>query len=160
MRHRVQTRFSTRSMQQYWPAWRRHVGLNATRLQKYDALRIEWKAVHQACRQWSMADGNDSSPMEVDALMKGKGKGKTKSKGKGKENGREKGRAKSKDKPKEGTPDTPSMKCFFCKEKGHVPNSRLGLLRRRQWVTSRARKPSRKTDGSLPWTTSMRSCVS
>ena len=38
------------------PEWRRHVGLNATRLQGYDALRIEWKAMHQAYRQWSMAD--------------------------------------------------------------------------------------------------------
>ena len=88
--------------------------------------------MRQAYRQWSMADGNDSSPMEVDALMKGKGKGKSKGKGKekgrergrakskGKEKGREKGRAKSKDKPKEGTPDTPSMKCFFCQEKGHA----------------------------------------
>ena len=33
------------------PEWRRHVGLNATRLQGYDALRIEWKAMHQTHRQ-------------------------------------------------------------------------------------------------------------
>ena len=32
--------------------WRRHVGLNATRLQKYDALRIEWKAMHQATMEY------------------------------------------------------------------------------------------------------------
>ena len=50
------------------PEWRRHVGLNTTRLQGYDALRIEWKAMHQAYRQWSIADGNDTTPMEVDAL--------------------------------------------------------------------------------------------
>ena len=77
-----------------------------------------------ASRQWGIADGNDTTPMEVDALIKdkGKNKGKHKCKGKGKEKGKEqgkeKGKAKSKDKPKEGTPDTSSMKCFFCKEKG------------------------------------------
>ena len=74
--------------------------------------------MHQAYRQLSMADGNDSTPMEVDALTKGKGKGK--GKGKDKEKGKERGKAKSKDKPKEGTSDTSSMKCFFCKEKGHA----------------------------------------
>ena len=96
------------------PEWRRYVGLNATRLQGYDALRSEWKAMHQAYRQWGTADGNDTTPMEVDTLMKGKGK----NKGKGKV--KEKGKAKSKDKPKEGTSDTSSMKCFFCKERGHA----------------------------------------
>ena len=30
------------------PEWRRHVGLNATRLQGYDAPRIEWKAMHES----------------------------------------------------------------------------------------------------------------
>ena len=64
MRHRVQTRFRTRSKQQYWqhnpqdPEWRRHVGLNATRLQEYEALKSEWKAMHQASAQWGIADGN------------------------------------------------------------------------------------------------------
>ena len=100
------------------PEWRRHVGLNATRLQGYDALRSEWKAVHQAYRQWSIADKNDTTPMEVDALMKGRGKNKRK--GKGQEKRKEKGKAKSKDKPKDGTSDTSSVKCFFCKEKGHA----------------------------------------
>ena len=33
------------------PEWRRHVGLNATRLQGYEALKCEWKAMHQAYRQ-------------------------------------------------------------------------------------------------------------
>ena len=33
------------------PEWRRHVGLNATRLQEYEALKSEWKAMHQAYRQ-------------------------------------------------------------------------------------------------------------
>ena len=33
------------------PEWRRHVGLNATRLQGYEALKSEWKAMHQASRQ-------------------------------------------------------------------------------------------------------------
>ena len=48
-----------------------------------------------------IADGNDTTPMEVDAVMKGKGKNKGKGKGKGK--GKEKSKGKSKDKPKEGT---------------------------------------------------------
>ena len=43
------------------PEWRRHVGLNATRLQGYDTLRSEWKAMHQAYRQWCIADGNDTT---------------------------------------------------------------------------------------------------
>ena len=30
------------------PEWRRHVGLNATRLQGYEALESEWKAMHEA----------------------------------------------------------------------------------------------------------------
>ena len=106
------------------PEWRRHVGLNATRLQVYDALRSEWKAVHQAYRQWGIADGHDTTPMEVDAHMKGKsqnkGKCKGKEKGKDKDKGKEKGKAKSKDKSKEGTSDTSSVKCFFCKERGHA----------------------------------------
>ena len=92
------------------PEWHRHVGLDATRLQGYDALRFEWKAMHQTYRQWRMADGSEATPMEVDALTKSKEKGK----------GKEKGRAKSKDKPREGTPDKSSMKCFFCMEKGHA----------------------------------------
>ena len=90
----------------------KHVGLNATRLQGYEALRNEWKAVHQASRQWGM--------MEVDALTKGKGKskakGKDKSKGKGKEKGKDKGHPKS----REASSDKSNMKCFFCKEKGHT----------------------------------------
>ena len=94
--------------------------------------------------------------MEVEALMKGKDK--NKGKGKGKEKGKEKG----KDKPKEGTSDTSSMKCFFCKEKGHGRKDcpKGGSLRRRQSVTSTVQTPLRKTDGSLPWITSMRICVS
>ena len=104
------------------PEWRRHVGLNVTRLQGYDALKSEWKAMRQAHRQWSIADGNDTTPMEVDTLMKGKGqnKGKGKGKEKGKDKGKEKGKAKSKDKSKEGPSDTSNVKCFFCKEKGHA----------------------------------------
>ena len=70
--------------------WRRHVGLNATRLQGYEALKSEWKAMHQAHRQWDKADGNDTTPMEVDALMKGKGK--NKGNGKGKEKTKERAR--------------------------------------------------------------------
>ena len=104
------------------PEWRRHVGLNATRLQRYEALKSEWKALHQACRQWGIADGNDTTPTEVDALMKGKGKNKGKGKGKekDKDKGKEKNKGKSKDKPKEGTSDTSNVKYFFCKEKGHT----------------------------------------
>ena len=74
--------------------------------------------MHQAYRQWGIADGNDITPMEVDALMKGKGK--NKGKGKGKEKGKDKGKGKSKDKAKEGTSDTSDMKCFLCKAKGHT----------------------------------------
>ena len=77
------------------PEWRRHVGLNATRLQGYEALKNEWKAMHQAYRKWGIADGNDTTPMEVDALMKGKGK--SKGKGKGKEKGKDKGKRKTKE---------------------------------------------------------------
>ena len=91
--------------------------------------------MHQAYRQWSIADGNDSTPMEVDALMKGKDK--KNGKGKGKEKSKEKGKAKNKDKPKEGTSDTSSMKCFSAWRKAAperiAPNSRPGSLRRRQW---------------------------
>ena len=101
------------------PEWRKHVGLNATRMQEYDALRIERKAMHQAYRPWGIEDGNDSTPMEVDALTKGKGKGKGTEQGK--ERGRERGKAKGKDKPKQGTPDQSSVKCFFCKEKWPRP---------------------------------------
>ena len=110
--------------------------------------------MHQAYRQRGMADGNEATPMVVDALAKGKekGKGKEKSRGKGKEKGKEKGRAKSKDKPKEGTPDKSSNKCFFCKAMPEkiAPSSRAGSLRKRQWVTRRVRTPSRKRDGSSP----------
>ena len=56
------------------PEWRRHVGLNATGLQVYEALKSEWKAMHQAYRQRGTADGNDTTPIEVDVLMKGEGK--------------------------------------------------------------------------------------
>ena len=115
------------------------------KMQRYDALRIEWKAMHQAYRPWGMADGNEATPMEVDALTKGIGK--------------VKGKEKGKDKPKEGTSDKSSVKCFFCKEKGHAPSSRPGSLRKRQWVTSRARMPSRKKDRSLPCIMSMRSSL-
>ena len=78
--------------------------------------------MHQAHRQRGIADGNDTTPMEVDALMKGKGKNKGKSKGKekGKDKGKEKGKAKSKDKAKEGTSDMSNVKYFFCMEKGHA----------------------------------------
>ena len=89
--------------------------MNAMRLQGYDALRVEWKAAHQSYRQWDTVDGSDATPMEIDALTKGKGKEKGKSKEKGKD------KAKNKDKPKEGAPDKSSMKYFFCKEKGHTP---------------------------------------
>ena len=96
------------------PEWRRHVGLNATRLQGYDALKSESKTMHQAYRQWSIADGKDTTPMEVDALMKGKGK--------------------NKDKAKEGTSDTSNMKCFFCKEKGHA---RKDCLKFSAWLAEK-----------------------
>ena len=76
------------------PEWRRHVGLNATRLQGYDPLKSEWKAMHQAYRQRGIADGNDTTPMEFDALMKGKRQGQRKRQRK--------------------EQDMSNVKCFFC----------------------------------------------
>ena len=55
-----------------------------------DALKSEWKAMHQAFRQWSI------------------------------DKGKEKGKAKSKDKAKEGTSDMSNVKCFFRMERGHA----------------------------------------
>ena len=81
-------------------------------------LSKEWKAMHQAYRRWSIADGNDTTPMEIDALMQGKGK--NKGKGKGKDKGEDKCKAQSKDKVNEGTSDTSNGKCSFCKAKGHT----------------------------------------
>ena len=46
------------------PEWRRNIGLNATRLQD-EALKSEWKTMHQAYRQWGIADGNDTTPKDV-----------------------------------------------------------------------------------------------
>ena len=67
----------------------------------------KWKAIHLAYRRW---DGNDTSPMEVDALMQGKGE--NKGKGKGRDQGKDKGRGKSKDNAKEGKSDMSIVKCF------------------------------------------------
>ena len=80
-----------------------------------------------------VADGNDTTPMEVDALLKGKGKNKGKGKGKekGKDKNKEKGKGKSKDKAKEGTSDTSKVKCVFTPERIAL-SSRPGSLRRRQ----------------------------
>ena len=39
--------------------------------------RCSQKALHEAYRQWCLADGSDFTPMEVDALTKGKGKSKS-----------------------------------------------------------------------------------
>ena len=104
-----------------------------------------------------MADGNDTTPMEVDAPMKGKGK----NKGKGK--GKEKGKAKSKDKPKEGTTGPSNVKCFFCKEKGHARKDCpkfSAWLAEKKTVGHEQSTPSRKTDGSSLWIRSMRSYAS
>ena len=62
------------------PEWRRHVGLNATRLQGNDALKSEWKAMHQTCRQWGI-DGRERhhTSGSCNALMI-KAKAKTKAK--------------------------------------------------------------------------------
>ena len=65
-----------------------------------------------------MADGNEATPIEVDAQGKGE----------------EKGNGKNKDKSKEGAPDKSSLKCFFCEEKGH---SRKDCL---EFTTWRAEK--------------------
>ena len=97
--------------------------------------------MHQAYRHWGIADGNDTTPLEVEALMKKRERAKRKGKEKGqreraKRKGKEKGqreRAKRKGKEKgqrrkgkekgakEETSDTSNVKCFFCKEKGHAP---------------------------------------
>ena len=78
--------------------------------------------MHQAYRQWGTADENDTTPMEVDAVMKGKckNKGKGMGKEKGKDKSKEKSKRKSKDKAKEGTSDTSNVKCSFCKKEGHT----------------------------------------
>ena len=82
--------------------------------------------------------------MEIDALMTGKGNNKDKGKGKVKEKvkeeGKEKSKAKSKDKPKEGTSDTSSMKCFFCKEKSHA---RKDCLKFSAWLAEKKTVGSR-----------------
>ena len=109
------------------PEWRKLFGLNATRLQGYDALRVEWKAVHQACRQWGMADGNEATPMEIDALTKGKDKDKSK----------------NKDKPKERAPVKSSMKCFFCKEKADCPKFTTWLAQKEDSGTRAERERHR-----------------
>ena len=145
------------------PAWRRHVGLNATRLQGYEAFKSEWKAMHQAYRQWCIADGNDTTPMEVDALMKGKGK--TKGKGKGKEKGKDKRERQRKEQGQVEGRNIRHVECevFLLQGKRPCPKGLpqvLGSLRRRQWVTSRVQTPLRKTDGSSPWIRNMRSCAS
>ena len=64
--------------------------------------------MHQADRHWSIAEGNE--PTEADR----EGQRQTQRPGK------EKGKEKRQDKPKEGTSDKSSMKCLFCKEKGHA----------------------------------------
>ena len=77
---RVQTRFRKQSKQQYWHTthkiqngggmlvWTRR-GCKGTKLSKVSVKRcIKHKD------SWGIADGNDTTPMEVDALMKGKGK--------------------------------------------------------------------------------------
>ena len=81
------------------PEWPRHVGLNATRLQGYDALTSEWKAMHQAYRQWSIGYGNDTTPMEVDALMKSK-KVRTKAEARAKRRAKTKAKRKAKERAK------------------------------------------------------------
>ena len=44
-------------------------------------------------RQWSIADGNDTTPMEFDALMKGKGKNKEQREGQRERQSKEQGQA-------------------------------------------------------------------
>ena len=48
------------------------------------------RCIKRTDNEWCIADGNDTTPMEIDALMKGKGK--NKGKGKGKEKGKDKGK--------------------------------------------------------------------
>ena len=119
--------------------------------------------MHQAYRQWGIADGNDITPMEVDALMKGKGK--NKGKGKGKEKGKDKGKGKSKDQGEGRNIRHVGYEVFPLQGKRPhperiAPSSRPASLRRRQSVTSRVQTPLRKTDGSSPWIRRMRSYAS
>ena len=110
-----------------------------------------------------IADGNDTTPMEVDAFMKGKGKNQ------GKEKGKEKGKNKGKEK-EQGQGEGRNIRHVECdvfllqgkrpRPKGFAPSSRPGSLRRRQWVTSRVQTPLSKTDGSSPWDIIVMSCAS
>ena len=97
---------------------KRHVGLNATSLQGHDALRFEWKAVHQANRQRGMADGNEATPVDNDALTNGKVKEKGKGEGKGK--GQKEGQHKEQRQTTGRSTRQAECVVFFCKEKGHA----------------------------------------
>ena len=110
-----------------------------------------------------MADGNDSTPMEVDALMKGNGK--NKGKGKGKERkGKEKGKEKEQGQAEGRNIRHVKYEVFFCKEKGHArkdgPKFSAWFAEKKTVGHEQSANASRKTDGSLPWITSMRSCAS
>ena len=45
------------------PEWRRHAGLNATRLQGYDALRSNGKRCIKRTDKGAWRTGNDSTPI-------------------------------------------------------------------------------------------------
>ena len=61
MRHRVQTRFRTRSKQKYWHTTHKIQNGGGTLDWTRRGCRGTWKAMHQAYRQWGIADGNDST---------------------------------------------------------------------------------------------------
>ena len=91
-----------------------------------------------------MADGNDTTPMEVDVLRKAKAKTKAKARAKRRAN--------------------VEYEVFLLQGESMperiAQSSRPGSLRRKQWVTSILQTPLRRTDGSSPWIRSMRSHAS
>ena len=108
-----------------------------------ESLRIEWKAMHQAYRQWSMADGNDSTQMEVDALTKGKGK----SKGKGRREGQRERQSKEQGQAEGRNARHVEYEVFLLQgERPHPKGSPqvLGLARREEDSGSRAERECRR----------------
>eukprot|EP00969_Alexandrium_andersonii_P202945 8967929-Alexandrium_andersonii.AAC.1 len=65
--------------------------LNASRLESYRSVRDEIQSFTQANRNWNASGSQEPTPMELDALQKGRKGGKDKGKGK---DGKGKGKGK------------------------------------------------------------------
>ena len=97
----------------------RHLQLNAMRLKRYEDVRMEVYSYFEACTgkvarpsvREQVRDEQQSTPMDVDSLMKGKSKGKGRGKGDGKHG---KGTGKGK-----GTGSKFDGNCNFCGKYGH-----------------------------------------